>query len=112
MNAQDKQLIEEMFRGQTRYLNAQFETIQDSFDKVNNRLDRLNGKVAEHEKVINQNIPHTVNHCAQTGVITELRDNMVTTRGIRKVLITGLTSASAVAAIIWIVFQAFIKPLL
>ena len=112
MNLQDKQLIEEMFRGQTRYLNAQFETIQDSFDKVTTRLDKLNGKVAEHEKVINQNIPHTVNHCAQTEVITELRDNMVTSRGIKKVMIASITGASAVAGIIWVIFQAFIKPLL
>jgi DNA-binding ferritin-like protein len=112
MNLQDKQLIEEMFRGQTKYLHAQFETIHENFDKVNNRLDKLNGKVAEHEKTLNQNIPHTVAHCAQSEVITDLRDNMVTSRGIKKVMIASITGASAVAGIIWVIFQAFIKPLL
>ena len=105
MNAADRQLIEEMFKGQTHYLNAQFENVQDSFSAINARLDKLNGKVAEHEKIINQNVPHNISHCVQTKTIEEIRDNMITSKSLKRVSVTIIGSAASITAMVWIIIQ-------
>jgi hypothetical protein len=48
--------------------------INISLNNIDSHLSRLNGKVAEHEKVININLPHTMQHCPQAETIKVLQD--------------------------------------
>jgi hypothetical protein len=51
--------------------------MQQSLNKIDEHLGRLNGKVAEHEKILNINIPHTIDKCPQNDTIINLHDGMV-----------------------------------
>jgi hypothetical protein len=50
--------------------------MQQSLNKIDEHLGRLNGKVAEHEKILNINIPHTIDRCPQNDTIMGLHDGM------------------------------------
>ena len=48
--------------------------IHQSLNKIDEHLEKLNGSVSEHEKIINQNIPHTIAQCPQAKIIDELKE--------------------------------------
>jgi hypothetical protein len=112
MNVQDKELIEEKFSGLTTLMNAQFSAMSTTLDGINHRLDKLNGKVAEHEKIINRHLPHTMNDCTQVNTIKEIRDNMVSSQNVQKYLSRAIGGAAAVFSIIFIVYKMFVEPIL
>jgi len=78
-----------------------FASSDNNFHEVKGRLDKLNGSVARHEKVINENLPHSVAHCPQSGMIEELKKNMVTERAVKKTLYIGFAIICAVIAALW-----------
>jgi broad specificity polyphosphatase/5'/3'-nucleotidase SurE len=51
--------------------------MQQSLNKIDEHLGRLNGKVAEHEKILNINIPHTIDKCPQDRKINDIHDEVV-----------------------------------
>ena len=55
--------------------------ILKSLDRIDNHLEKLNGKVSEHEKTILQNLPHTADHCAKANVIDEMHDALIKNEG-------------------------------
>jgi len=55
--------------------------IYASLNNIDGRLDKLNGKVSEHEKTILENLPHSIAHCNQSDSIKELHDAMIITKG-------------------------------
>ena len=66
MTNEDRTLIEEKFRGLTTLLNAQF-------GAVNDRLDRLNSKVADHESKIGEAlVERSKNRQKQDNYFTEI----------------------------------------
>jgi dsDNA-specific endonuclease/ATPase MutS2 len=71
------------------YFDRMFASIDDNFHEIKGRLDRLNGNVARHEKIINENLPHDVSMCTQSDAIKKLQDNMVTERAVKKTLYIG-----------------------
>jgi hypothetical protein len=87
------------------YFDRMFASIDDNFVEIKGRLDKLNGSVARHEKVINENLPHSVAHCPQSGMIDELKKNMVTERAVKKTLYIGFTIICAVIAALWGVIE-------
>jgi len=58
---------------------------------INNRLDKLNGTVAENSKNIKDNLPRTTANCPQAENIEELKINMISGKVIKKAVITGIT---------------------
>lgn len=84
-------------------------TTNKALDKIEKHLEQLNGKVAAHEKTLNQNIPHTIDKCAQSGAIQEIRDSMITGRAVARAIIIGISSTGALASILFILFEMFIK---
>jgi len=112
MNVQDKELIEEKFSGLTTLMNAQFAAMNTTLEGINHRLDKLNGKVAEHEKLINQHLPHKINDCVQADTIIEIRDNMVSSHSVRRYLGQSIGGAAALFSIFFIIYKIFIEPIL
>lgn len=83
------------------YFDRMFASIDDHFIEINKRLDRLNGSVARHEKIINENLPHNIAHCPQAGKIEDLEKNMITSTAVKKTLYIGFGIVCALIAAIW-----------
>lgn len=83
------------------YFDKMFKAIDENFKAVNARLDRLNGSVARHEKVINENLPHNIAHCPQAEKIEDLEKNMITSEAVKKTLYVGFGVVCALIAAIW-----------
>lgn len=58
------------------YFDRMFASIDDNFLEINNRLDKLNGNVAKHEKLINENLPHNIAHCSQAESIDAIQKDL------------------------------------
>ena len=52
-----------------------------SLNNIDSHLEKLNGKVSSHEKIILENLPHSIDHCPQTPVIKEIRDAVLKDEG-------------------------------
>ena len=55
-----------------------------SLNNIDNHLEKLNGKAASHEKIINENIPHTFVHCVQAKIIEEIKDIVTGNKAVEK----------------------------
>ena len=78
--AEVRDMIHGILAGWNARTEAYMVTTNASLNEVNKHFENLNGSVARHEKIINQNIPHTIAQCPQVDNIKELRDNMVSTK--------------------------------
>lgn len=87
------------------YFDRMFASIDDNFHEIKERLDKLNGSVARHEKVINENLPHNVNHCPQVKAIESLQENMITTKAVKKTIYVGFGIICALIAALWGVIE-------
>lgn len=87
------------------YFDRMFKSIDDNFDKVNQRLDRLNDSVARHEKMINEHLPHSIDHCPQAKVIEGLTENMITSKAVKKTIYIGFGIICALIAALWGVIE-------
>lgn len=74
--------LEERFNGLGTSMNAQFIEVNGRLDGINNHLGNLNGKVAEHEKTILQNLPHSIANCPQAPAIQKIHEAMIEGRGV------------------------------
>jgi hypothetical protein len=90
------------------YFDRMFASIDDNFHEIKGRLDKLNGSVARHEKVINENLPHSVNHCPQVKVIENLKDNMVTEKAVKKTIYIAFGIICALIGALWGVKELFL----
>jgi len=89
------------------YFDRMFASIDDNFHEVKGRLDKLNGSVARHEKVINENLPHNVNHCPQVKAIEELQGNMITAKAVKKTIYVGFGIICGLIGAAWGLIEIF-----
>lgn len=80
-----------------------------SLNNIDGHLEKLNDKVAKHEKTINVNLPHTVQHCPQVEIIKKLELDMVTWHRLKNVVITSIGGFGGVLTIAWLIFKLFIE---
>lgn len=52
-----------------------------ALNNIDSHLDKLNGKVAAHEKTILENLPHGIQHCPQADIIGEMHDAIIRKEG-------------------------------
>ena len=93
--------------GRDILMNATLNNIDGSVDKINTHLSNLNGKVAEHEKIVNTVGEERIKGCVQKGIIQEIRDNMVSRKAVYGAVFTGLGSLSVIIGIIYGVIRIF-----
>jgi len=77
--------------------------------EISEHLKRINGTIAKHEKVINENLPHNITHCPQTERIKTLEDNQITTKAVKKTLYIGFTIICTLIAAVWAVIDLVIR---
>ena len=90
------------------YFDRMFASIDNNFFEIKGRLDKLNGNVARHEKVINENLPHSVNHCPQVKVIEELQANIITSKAVKKTIYIAFGIICALIGALWGVKELFL----
>ena len=105
-----REMLHDILSGWQAANTAQADITNAGLKKIDDHLTKLNGKVAEHEKIININLPHTINACAQRDTITEIRDNMVSGRSMRKTIITSISATGGVISILFIIYKVIIEP--
>lgn len=80
-----------------------------NLEKIEKHLEKLNGKVAEHEKIIDQNLPHNISHCPQSGTIKNLEDNMITSKALKTYLAGSVTVIAAIFSVIYVIFEIILN---
>lgn len=55
-----------------------------SLNNIDSHLEKLNSKVASHEKTILENLPHTINHCPQVKTIEKIKETLTGEEAIRR----------------------------
>jgi len=68
--------------------------------KIEQHLEKINNKVADHRKIINENLPHTIVHCSQIETIGKIRDNMISRKAIVSAIIIAIPLTGAIFGII------------
>jgi len=83
--------------------------INIALNNIDGHLDKLNSKVAEHEKTINVHLPHTIQHCPQAAIIKNLEQDMVTWQRLRGVLISSIGAFAGLLTVIWMAYKLFVE---
>jgi len=83
--------------------------INIALNNIDGHLDKLNSKVAEHEKIININLPHTVQHCPNVELIKTIEQEQLTWKRLRGVVVTTISAIGGILASIWIIYKLFIE---
>ncbi len=91
------------------YFDRMFASIDDHFFEMTKRLDKLNGSVARHEKVIDENLPHNIAHCPQAQTIETLKNNMVTEKAVKKTIYVAIGILGTLIGIVFALFEIFSK---
>jgi hypothetical protein len=81
MDTQDRTEVREMIHatleGWEKATVAREIMTLKTLDKIEKHLDRMNGSIALHEKIINTNLPHNIALCPQAETIKEIRDVVI-----------------------------------
>lgn len=63
---------------------AREDVITISLNGINKRLDKINGTITEHGKIISENLPVTEAHCSKSSTIDELEKAFIGEEAIKK----------------------------
>jgi len=91
------------------YFDTKFGDIAGDLSEIKDRLRGMNNKIARHEKIINENLPHSIDHCPQVETIETLKENMVTTKSVKKTIYTSIIVLGVIISIIWGISEIFFK---
>jgi hypothetical protein len=105
-----REMIHGMLSGWEANTISREEITNVRLGEISEHLKRINGSVAKHEKIINDNLPHNITHCPQAEKIAELDRNMISDKSVKKTLYTGIAIISTVVAIIWGISEVFFSP--
>jgi hypothetical protein len=76
--------LESKFEGLAKHMNAQFEIVHDTLDRVEKQTTKTNGRVTELEKEVHEELPHTINGCPQRHIIEKIHDTVIAEEAILK----------------------------
>ena len=79
-----------------------------TLNNIDSHLDKLNSKVAEHEKTINVNLPHTIQHCPQNALVQKLENDRLTRQSLKNIVVTVIGSFAGLLTVAWFVYKLFI----
>ena len=90
------------------YFDTKFGNIDGKFGEIMGRLDKLNGSVARHEKIINEHLPHSIDHCPQVSAIKDLQENIITSKAVKKTIYVAFGIFCALIGALWGVKELFL----
>jgi len=119
-----REMLHDILSGYQALNISNADVINNSLVKIENHLSKINGTVAEHTRIIISNLPHTIAHCPQVEDIeelkknmvsskdfNELRDNMTTTKAIKRFIYTSIAATGTFFSILFILYKIFIEKL-
>lgn len=113
MTQKDRTEVQEMLHGILSGWKASYEShvevTNTTLQKIERHLDKLNGTVASQQKVIDQNLPHNIAHCAQVKNIEELKENMITGKAIRNYIYGAIGIMGALTGILYVIFEILVR---
>ena len=104
-----KEMLHEVLAGYHVKVDAQNTVTNAELGHIKKSLAKLNGTVAEHTKIINDNLPHTILKCSQAKDIQCLKDNMITSKAIKKFIMVSIGITVSIITVIIIIFDFIIK---
>ena len=104
-----RDMIHDILSGWEANTVAREEITNISLVKIDKHLEKINNKVAEHEKTINTNLPHNISHCSQTEIIKTLTDNMITSKTVKKTVYIGFGIIATLVTILWGISEIYFK---
>lgn len=72
-----REMIHDVLSGWQAATVAQNDITNTSLKEIKDHLKELNGKVAKHQQIITENLPHNVSHCTQSENIEALKKAVV-----------------------------------
>jgi len=104
MEAQERTEVREMLHdilaGWQATNTAQADMTNLALGEIKEHLMKLNGKVADHEKLINIHLPHSVRNCVQTEVLEDLKKNMISGKAVRNSIILSIGSFASLGLLL------------
>ncbi|MFA5366603.1 MAG: hypothetical protein WC333_01860 [Dehalococcoidia bacterium] len=107
-------LIEDAMRFRDEKTNGQFKVIDTKLDGITLRLDKINGTVASHEKIINERaivVADYMDHAKEAEDIEKrlraVEDTQLTQRSIKKWIVGTIGVTGTILAIIIAALQFF-----
>ena len=91
------------------YFDTKFGHIEESLIGIKNQLRGSNINIERHEKIINENLPHSIDHCPQVETIETLKENMITSKSVKKSIYIGIGVLVSIISIIWGISEIFFK---
>lgn len=101
MTKDERELLEEKFRGLTSLMNAQFTNIHERLDKIEVQTTKTNGRVTDLEK---KELTH-IQMCPQTEKIEKINEELAEYKMLKKYPKIGL--AIVAAAVIFFLITTF-----
>lgn len=102
-------MLHDILSGYQARNESAFDTFNLGLQKIDKHLERLNGTVASQQKIIDQNLPHNIAHCAQVKNIEELKENMITGKAIRNYIYGAIGIVGALTGILYVIFEILTK---
>lgn len=113
--AELRELIEDAMKIRDERNNGQFNVINTKLDGITQRLDKLNGTVAKHEKIINERaivVADYMDHAKEAESIEKrirmLEDQQLSNKTIKKWIVTTVGVTGSLIAIGFTLFQFFV----
>jgi hypothetical protein len=91
MTKDERELLEEKFRGLTSLMNAQFTNIHERLDKIEVQTTKTNGRVTDLEK---KELTH-IQMCPQTEKIEKINEELAEYKMLKKYPKIGLAIVAA-----------------
>ena len=104
---QVREMLHDVLSGYHAKVDAQNTITNDALIRIDKKFEKLNGSVAEHGKIISDNLPHNVALCPQAKTIESLKENMISSRAIKTTIITSIGITGTLVTIIFLLFKLF-----
>lgn len=116
MTRDDHTQIKELFQTGIDHINAiqdlKMKLIEQKLDSIIDQTTKTNGTVRRHSEQladIENGKWHSIVTCPQSKVVNEVRDSMITSKAIKRLIISSITITGIVVAIVIGLIDTFAK---
>jgi hypothetical protein len=113
-----RELIEDAMKIRDERVHGEYNVIETKLDGISQRLDKVNGTIAKHEKIINERaivVADYLNHAKEQATESEeitkrirtLEDNQLSNNAIKKWIIGAVSVTGGVIVILFTLYQLF-----
>jgi hypothetical protein len=113
-----RELIEDAMKIRDERVHGEFNVINTKLDGITQRLEKVNGTIAKHEKIINERaiiVADYLNHAKEQAIETEeitkrvrtLEDTQLSNNAIKKWVVGVVSITGGIIVILFTIYQFF-----